>query len=458
MTLARTLARVWLCAAVAAVVLEGLRSFAVPRFLPAVTPAAGAAAFLGLTLAGIAAAAAFVRARLLVTHQRNRELLALLEASQELQHNPLALEDVLQRVVDHACKLLGARYGAVSVIDEGNRIHQFVTSGISAEQRARIGPPPRGHGLLGVPLREGQRLRLADLDRDPRSTGFPPHHPPMRSLLAVPIVCNGPFRGNLYLAEKPRGEFSSADEQTLARFATAAAVAIDNAYLHERASALAVGEERVRIAREMHDGMAQVLAYVNAKVQAVKEFVTRERHEEACAQLDDLAAAARTTYADLRETILALRTDGAPVLSLAETLASYLDQWQLQSQIKTSLTVPSALPMAPTSELQLLRILQEALANVRKHSGASLVVVEIRLGDGCVEARVEDDGVGFDPEGAPRGRFPRFGLAIMRERAESVGGELQVASRPGAGTRVLVRVPTKETALAQSQWKRDPPA
>ena len=120
--------------------------------------------------------------------RRNEELLALHGAALDVT-SQLTLDVVLKKVVEQARGLVGAKYGAVSVIDRDNRIVSFITSGISTEERAKIGPPPVGHGLLGVVLREGQHLRLADLTRHPQSHGFPAHHPPMHSLLAVPIPC-----------------------------------------------------------------------------------------------------------------------------------------------------------------------------------------------------------------------------------------------------------------------------
>src|SRR5436305_1446352 len=292
---------------------------------------------------------------------RNRELLSLHQAALDI-HGDLALEAVLQRVVDRARDLVQARYGALSVIDERNRIESFVTSGISAEERARIGPPPVGHGLLGVVLIEGQRLRMTDIRADPRSVGFPANHPPMRSLLAVPILCKSPFRGNLYLAEKAEGyAFSPEDEESLIRFATTAAIAIDNTHLHQRLNDLAVTEERLRIAHEMHDGLAQVLAYVNTKAQAVKAFLAAGRADEASRQLDQLAAAAREVYADVRESIIGLRAAAAPDRSIAEALEDLVQTWQTQTGTECRLRIDGTPRLSSNAQLQLLRIVQESL-------------------------------------------------------------------------------------------------
>ena len=375
--------------------------------------------------------------------KQNRELLSLHTAALDV-YRELALDSVLQKVVDQARTLIDARYGALSLLNDENRIETFVTSGISAEERARIGDPPVGHGLLGVVLHEGHRLRLADLQRDPRSAGFPSHHPPMRSLLAVPVLCSGPFRGNLYLSDKNNDqEFTADDEESLVRFATTAAIAIDNAYLQRRLRSLAVSEERLRIAHEMHDGLAQVLAYVNTKAQVVREHLKRERTDEATKHLDQLAAAAREVYADVRESIIGLRSAAASGSSAADALREVVATWETQSGISCRLHLETDLRVPAGAELQVLRIVQEALANVRKHSKARQADVRVEQTDGRLRITVQDDGVGFKPAELGRGEFPRFGLPTMRERAESLGGWFQLDSTPGEGTRVTIEVPAQ---------------
>lgn len=377
--------------------------------------------------------------------RQNRELEALHRAAIDI-YGELALDTVLEKVVGQACRLLDARYGAISVIDERNRIEQFVTSGVSDERRRRIGDPPVGHGLLGVVLNQGQRLRIPDVASDPRSYGFPEHHPPMSSLLAVPIACKSPFRGNLYVADKTTAaEFSVEDEETLVRFAIEAAIAIDNAHLHERLRHLAVAEERALLAREMHDGMAQVLAYVNTKAQAVKSFLERGRSNEAAEQLDQLAAAAREVYSDVREGILALRSQPLRGGVFNEVLEEFVVRWREQSGVEVELDLERELEVPASVELQLLRIIQEALSNVRKHSGADAAAVTVRREGDRIVAAVRDDGVGFDPELKRSSAGPRFGLAIMRERAEGVGGTMQLVSSVGQGTVVAVELPLTES-------------
>ena len=299
-----------------------------------------------------------------------------------------------------------------------------------------------GHGVLGVVLREGQRLRLDSIQTHPRSVGFPANHPVMRTLVAVPIVCKSPFVGNLYLAEK-EGEprFTEDDEESLARFGVQAAIAIDNAYLHQQVADLAVAQERLRIAHEVHDGIAQVLGYVNTKVQAANAYLSQGKSDEAGAQLNELALAARDAYADLRESLVNLRTLPSAERTVSSVLEEYLDRWKAASGVSTQLTIDPDLRIPPGIELQLIRIVQEALTNVRRHARATAAKVDIRRRDGQVIGSVSDDGVGFNPEARPRSDFPRFGLSTMRERAESVGGKLRVVSMPGKGTTVAFELP-----------------
>jgi two-component system, NarL family, sensor histidine kinase DevS len=147
----------------------------------------------------------------------------------------LSLDALLMRLVDAAAELTGARYAALGVIDaSGLELEQFITHGIDDELRAEIGGLPRGRGILGVLIHDAKALRLHDLAEDPRSVGFPPGHPPMRSFLGVPILLRGVAYGNLYLTEKPNGEdFTDEDEELVTLLAGQAAVAVENARLFE---------------------------------------------------------------------------------------------------------------------------------------------------------------------------------------------------------------------------------
>jgi two-component system, NarL family, sensor histidine kinase DevS len=161
---------------------------------------------------------------------------ALVEAGIALS-SELSLDALLLRVVETAAELTRARYAALGVVDPtGTELERFVYTGIEPETAGRIGDLPRGRGILGVLIRDAQPLRLQELSEDPRSAGFPPGHPPMRSFLGVPVLLRGVAYGNLYLTEKHGGEFTADDEELVQLLAAQAAVAIENTRLYEAAT------------------------------------------------------------------------------------------------------------------------------------------------------------------------------------------------------------------------------
>lgn len=374
---------------------------------------------------------------------QNHELLALHHATLSIDRH-LDLTDVLQGVVDEARDLFDARYGALAYLGDDGSIEAFITSGITPEERRLIGPEPQGHGVLGVVLNEGESLRLGRIGDHPRSVGFPPHHPEMVALLAVPIRSQSEILGNLYIADGDElYHFEESDEETLNRFAAVAAIAIENARLHRQVQALAITEERQRIAREMHDSLAQVLGYVNAKAQATQVLLESGQTDRAAGQLQQMAEMARSAYADVREGILSLRTSPDVTRGFIDTLEDYLAVWREQSGVLVDLEAGCGVKyrLAPLAEVQLLRIVQEALANIRKHAGATRARVCFSLDDDHLITVIEDDGVGFSEDDRGLRGVPRFGLSTMRERTESLGGSFEIASRHGRGTRVTVRLP-----------------
>jgi GAF domain-containing protein len=170
-----------------------------------------------------------------VAEEGGERLRSLIEAGIGVS-SELSLEAVLQRIVEAAAQITGARYAALGVIDRTRqRLERFVTTGLTREEHERIGELPRGRGILGVLIHDAQPLRLDDLTGDPRSAGFPPSHPPMRSFLGVPIMLRGTAYGNLYLTEK-EGGFTAEDQDLVTLLAAQAAVAVENARLYQSAT------------------------------------------------------------------------------------------------------------------------------------------------------------------------------------------------------------------------------
>src|SRR6266516_4353258 len=212
-----------------------------------------------------------------VSSTQNDRNALLLETGLALA-SELSLPLVLQRIVEAAAKVTGARYGALGVLGKDGLLVDFITTGISAHQRAQIGHLPVGRGILGILIREAHPLRLADLTQDPRSVGFPPNHPPMRSFLGAPVTAHGLVYGNLYLTEKQdAAEFDAEDERVLTVLAAQAGVAVANARLYDEAQRRA---QRLEALREV---TATILR--GATLEAALELVARRARELAEADL-----------------------------------------------------------------------------------------------------------------------------------------------------------------------------
>jgi signal transduction histidine kinase len=204
-------------------------------------------------------------------------------------------------------------------------------------------------------------------------------------------------------------------------------------------------EERDRIARELHDGLAQILGFVNTKAQAVRLLLQRGQPEAAQGQLRQLEEASADVLADVRQAILGLRLSARPDLDLLAKLRSFVDQFSRQTGVSVQLDLPEdsrQIHLAPTAEVELLRIVQEALSNIRKHADARSAWLHLEAGDAGLRLTIIDDGSGFDPLQAPLG--DHFGLLSMRERAAAIGGKLDLESAPGRGTRVTLRLAPQE--------------
>lgn len=372
--------------------------------------------------------------------RQNRELLALHDASLEIE-SEIDLEVLLRRIVEEARGVLAARYGGLTYFRPDGELANFITLGWEHEDGEV--PDPKGHGVIGAVTRAGGVLHLQNPTEHPESVGYPEGHPDMRPLLAVPIRSKDAVLGNLYLANDGGQKFDAGSEETLERFAALAAVAIENAHLHQQVRVMAITEERARIAREMHDSLAQVLGYVNTKVQATSVLLENGRVDDAVRNLHQMGAAARSAYADVREGILSLRTSLQEDRSLVDTLREYLNLWEEQSGVHAELRADE-IPgnaLSDLAEVQLLRIVQEALSNVRKHASASKVEVGLHVSDGKFVTTVADDGQGIAATTRPTFGVPQFGMSTMRERTEALGGTIEIKSQPHQGTTVIVRLP-----------------
>jgi two-component system nitrate/nitrite sensor histidine kinase NarX len=272
------------------------------------------------------------------------------------------------------------------------------------------------------------------------------------AVLARPLRGADGFLGELCVVRVDGRPFTERDRELLGALADLAAVAVGTARLREKEEQLAVVAERDRIARELHDSIAQVLGVIHLRLRAIEPEVVDAPGNGVATEVRDLADLADEAYRDVREAILGLRETVGEAEGLEGALREYLRKYSRQTGIKTSLDCDGEARRAvsPRSEVQLLRVVQEALTNVRKHAGAHHVAVSLHVVDGVVRLAIMDDGQGFDPTRLEESLDHGFGLASMRERAEQVGGELAVHTAPGMGTRIEVRLRQEESRAAHA--------
>jgi signal transduction histidine kinase len=368
---------------------------------------------------------------------------ALIEAGMILA-SELSLDAVLQRIVELAVEITVARYGALGVLTLDRRaIEEFITVGVTPEERAAIGDPPVGHGVLGLLIDEVGPLRIPDIGGDPRSVGFPPNHPPMRSFLGAPVVARGRVFGNIYLTEKRDApEFTEEDEAALIVLATQAGVAVENARLYEETQRqhrelerMSVLEDRERIAKELHDGVIQSLFAVGMGLQGTAALA---QDEEIGRRVDDAVTEIDRSIRDLRNYIFGLRPGILADRQLDQALRELGAEFEARTGVVTVVDIDDRLAAELASRAgDLVQLTREALSNVGRHAKATTCRVSLRREGGLAVLEVDDDGTGFDPEVSPAG----MGLANMRDRIAALGGDLSIESTGGEGTTVRLTLP-----------------
>jgi signal transduction histidine kinase len=266
----------------------------------------------------------------------------------------------------------------------------------------------------------------------------------IQSVLVAPLLRGVYILGLVEVMRREPQSFRPADGRLLARLANQVVIAIENAQLYRQLHYLVALEERDRLARELHDHLSQGLAYLKIKAGMTEDLLAGGQIEAVQESLLELKKAAQILYTDVREEIFSLRTTITEREDLFSTLRDYLVDYRTHYGLNVNMEIENECPseFSPEVASQVLRIVQEALTNVRRHSDAAKVLIHCTRGGEQVCIRIEDDGRGFYPAGIAREGGQRYGLQIMRERAESVGGSLELDSKPGQGTRVILWVPS----------------
>ena len=327
----------------------------------------------------------------------------------------LSVDEVLQRLVDSARVLAGARFAALGLPDGEGGFRRFLTSGMDDELIASLGPLPRQHGVLGAMLDAQSSYRTNDIHEHPEFRGWwPEAHPDMRSFLGVPIVAADGVIGAFYLTEKLAApDFSDEDDDLIGLLAAHAAIAITNARLQEQARELSVVAERNRLALELHDAVSQKLFGLVLSAEAAGTLLDRDP-AAARDQVERLQALAQDALEELRSLVFELRPLDLALDGLGGALRKHVGLVGRLEGLEIELTIENEPPADPARDLEVLRIAQEALQNAVKHSHASHVTVVLR-GDG--------DGLAARDRGRRRRlRSGRRGHPLAPARADVDGG------------------------------------
>jgi len=331
------------------------------------------------------------------------------------------LEAILQATVDSARKLLGADLGLLVLTGPDGEPVLRSTSGPDSAFEWSGG---RAGDDMGRFLRSEREL----------------------ATLAAPLRRGGSTIGTLAVAGQTAPSHDVDDIETLSSLANQAAIAIENDRLAAELRKLAVRNERERIAGEIHDGLAQVLGYVNTKSQAVEGLLEAGRLDQARVQMAELSAAARSIYVDVREAIQGLTAPVDTEVDLGTEVRDYAGRFGEAAKLAVSVRVEPRLASAtlvPAVRDEVLGIVREALTNIRKHAAAHRVAVALGIREGRLVVSIADDGRGFDADRVEDGTtdWPHYGMTTMRRRAAAIDAQIAWTSAPDAGTIVELVVP-----------------
>jgi nitrate/nitrite-specific signal transduction histidine kinase len=377
--------------------------------------------------------------------QAQRAQVAMLLDIAQAASSTLELDQVVSRVADRITTALGVDRCMFYLVDEEQRCAVHISQ--PSDWSSRVSRSFEDYSsLFHEVLTRRAPVAVYDARSDPR---IPPDYmhrdPETKSAVLVPLLVNGKVvaMAGAYTVHDYR-HFSDAEIALAQGVGNVLGLVIQNARLYERSKLLAVLEERGRLAREIHDGIAQTLGALQLKASQLEDSFPSQHIDEPRHHLTELQDMISRAYRDLREAMFGLRAVVEPGTDLATALRGYLAQYQAQYGLEVGLEGDEDEPAIVDGETQaqVMRIVQEALRNVLRHAGTGRATVRVERYDDSLRICIMDEGQGFEPgflEEREDGRH--LGLRTMRERAESVGGTLSVDSKPGQGTRVVLQLP-----------------
>ncbi len=355
----------------------------------------------------------------------------------------LVLDDVLSNALDAVVQVVHADAAWICLVENGDApLRLRAQRGLSSVPSTQDDGGETGPGLGGWVARTGQALVVDDVRGDER-LGPAALDEGLRSLVAVPLCAKDAIVGVLGAAARTDRHFAAGEVELLSAVGSQIGIAVENARLYHHSRQAAVLEERNRLAREIHDALAQGLTGILVQLEATERLAGR-RPEQALASLQRAKDLARRSLQEARRSVWGLRPSSLEDLTLTEALQARVVMLRDEGHITASFGVSGRRrSLSPDVELNLFRIAQEALNNIQRHAGAETVHVQFDYGHAHLRLIIEDDGVGLpdligaaDAEG-----LAGLGLLGMKERAALLGGQLEISSQPGQGVRIEVIVP-----------------
>ncbi|MBI3611346.1 MAG: GAF domain-containing protein [Nitrospirae bacterium] len=350
-----------------------------------------------------------------------------------------SLEATLERLL----KITEADIGSIHLLDPATQDLVLSSSrGVTQSfiyNELRI---PMGACLCGLAARIGEVVISDDLSKDDRLSRSACRDERFGSMISVPLKAREKTMGILTLYSRRSHAFSHANRQLLIAISHHVGAAIENSQLYSKTKESALMEERWLISQELHDNVAQSLAYLNMQTKLLEDRLQSELKNPALEELHQIRQVIQDTYEDVRNMLIDFRTQINEDESLEPVLKKYCEDFSARTGIRAEFVGDDPLPPLESSvRTQVFRMIQESLSNVRKHARAGKVTVTVHGADSGIRIAVCDNGNGFDPHAANDSAQQHVGLSIMKERAAHLNGTVRISTAPGRGTVVEIDIP-----------------
>ena len=369
---------------------------------------------------------------------------ALLSISASIEDS-ITIESLFRKALGTLQEVTGFNSIAMRYYDPSDQcFHLVYQNGLSPKMVKELACIPANVGYHAEIFRTRQAVRSTDLAHDPRRQSEAPIEVGYQSMISVPFLSGDRIMGSMELASRIPQTYPDEQVRWLELVGRVIGNIMHHIELAERLRGAAIMKERNFIAQEIHDGLVQLLGSLRLWAEHALLEIEAGDYDEVKDVIKKIETNARDAYSSLREEMLGLRDTFLPEQGILPVVREYLMRYQRQWGIETQLTVDNAVEngaakfTSPTVEIQLLRIIQEGLTNVRRHSRASSVHVRLSFHDHLFHLEIIDNGMGFEPKNIGEGKL---GLQIMRERVASIGGKLVIDTSPEKGTRLSVAIP-----------------